>query len=579
MQIFPELTGGARLRGERYEFRVWAPRASKVSLRLVGHGDYPMRRHDDGTFTVERSARAGDRYFYILDAGNPLPDPVSRLLPEGVHGPTEIVDADAFRWTDEGWRGIELRDYIIYELHVGTFTPEGTFDGVIQRLEYLRSLGVSVIEIMPVAGFPGKRNWGYDGVSPYAVQASYGGPAGLKRLVDAAHRAQLGVMLDVVYNHLGPEGNYLSQFGPYFTPRHHTPWGDALNYDDEGAEQVRRYFVENALYWVREYHIDGLRLDATQTIRDESPKHIVQEIAENVHALGRELGREVCVICETDENDRRFLLPAPQGYGADAVWSDDFHHAVHTLLTGENKGYYQDFGRGEQLARALEQGFVFQGEPFKFWGGKRRGSSAEGISLERHVIATQNHDQVGNRALGERLTSLTPRGARKLAAALLLLAPHTPLLFMGQEYDEEAPFQFFSDFGDPALQKAVSEGRRREFEDFAWTEDPDPQDPKTFERSKLRWTVDGRGATGDGDLSMLDWYRRLTELRRRLVVHGERTCRAEWQDGTLVMQVPRENPRVMVVCAFKNLIAAVESGWVEAMSAREDGYQVAVWTR
>ena len=296
MRTSPELTSGARLRGEWCEFRVWAPRASKVSLRLVGRGDYPMRRHDNGTFTLEMNAHAGDRYFYILDAGKPLPDPVSRLLPEGVHGPTEIVDADAFRWTDDRWHGLELRDYIIYELHAGTFSQEGTFDGVVERLEYLKSLGVSVIEIMPVAAFPGKRNWGYDGASAYAVQASYGGPNGLKRLVDAAHRAQLGVMLDVVYNHLGPEGNYLAQFGPYFTPRHHTPWGDALNYDDENAEHVRRYFVENALYWVREYHMDGLRLDATQTIRDESPKHIVQEVAENVHSLARELSRDVCVI-------------------------------------------------------------------------------------------------------------------------------------------------------------------------------------------------------------------------------------------------------------------------------------------
>ncbi len=571
MQTSPELTAGARLRGERCEFRVWAPHASKVSLRLVGKGDYPMRRDDGGVFTLETKARAGDRYFYILDAHSPLPDPVSRLLPEGVHGPTEIVDADAFHWTDRSWHGLELRDYIIYELHVGTFSPEGTFDGVIERLEYLKALGVSVIEIMPVAAFPGKRNWGYDGVSPYSVQASYGGPNGLKRLVDAAHRAQLGVMLDVVYNHLGPEGNYLSQFGPYFTPRHHTPWGDAINYDDEHAEHVRRYFVENALYWVREYHMDGLRLDATQTIRDESPKHIVQEVAENVHALGQELGRKLCVICETDENDRRYLLPAPQGYGADAVWSDDFHHAMHTLLTGESRGYYQDFGRGEQLARALEQGFAFQGEPFKFWGGKPRGTSAEGISLERHVIATQNHDQVGNRALGERLTQLTPRGARKVAAALLLLAPHTPLLFMGQEYDEKAPFQFFCDFGDPALQKAVSEGRRREFEDFAWNEVPDPQDVATFERSKLKWSVEGS--------SMLDWYRRLIELRRALVIPGERTCRAEWRDGTLVMQVPRERPRVMVVARFKGSTASVDRDWVEAMSAREDGYGVGVYTR
>ncbi|MGZ4824927.1 MAG: malto-oligosyltrehalose trehalohydrolase [Terriglobales bacterium] len=577
----PQMRQGATLRGDACQFRVWAPRARQVTLRLVGGGDYTMQREDSGVFTATIPARAGDRYFYIVDRGKPLPDPVSRLLPVGVHGPTEIVDADAFRWTDDHWRGLDLRDYILYELHVGAFSPSGTFDGVIERLDYLASLGVSVLEIMPVAAFPGTRNWGYDGASPYAVQASYGGPEGLKRLVDAAHRAGMAVMLDVVYNHLGPEGNYLAQFGPYYTARHHTPWGDAINYDDADAAPVRQYFVDNALYWVREYHLDGLRLDATQTIRDESAKHIVQEIAESVHALGRESGRRVCVICETDENDARYLLPPPQGFGVDAVWSDDFHHALHTLLTPERDGYYQDFGRGEQLARALEEGFGFQGEPFNFWGGRPRGTSSKGLPLYRHVIATQNHDQTGNRARGERLTSLAPRGARKLAAALLLLAPHTPLLFMGQEYDEDAPFQFFSDYGDPALQEAVREGRRKEFAEFDWIEVPDPQDPQTLERSKLKWKVDFGSDRQRECAEMLEWYRRLIELRKRLIIPGERTCAAQWRDGSMVLQVPREKARVMVLAGFGAPAArdVDVSGWVEAMRSEADGYVVVVYER
>jgi maltooligosyltrehalose trehalohydrolase len=552
-----------------------------------------MRRGDDGFFTLTLPARAGERYFYVVDGGKPLPDPVSRLLPEGVHGPTEIVDPDSFRWSDVNWQGLDLRDYIIYELHTGTFTPAGTFEGIIGKLDYLKSLGISVIEIMPVAAFPGTRDWGYDGASPYAVHTAYGGPDGLKGLVNAAHAAGLGVMLDVVYNHLGPEGNYLGQFGPYFTDRHHTPWGDAINYDGPDAAPVRQYFVENALYWVREYHLDGLRLDATQTIYDDSPKHIIQEIAENVHAQARELGRRVCVICETDENDARYLL-RPQGFGVDAVWSDDFHHALHTLLTPERNGYYQDFGRGEQLARALEQGFAFQGEPFKFWDGRPRGTPTKDIPLYRHVICAQNHDQVGNRARGERLTALVPRGACKLAAVLLLLAPETPLLFMGEEYGEQAPFQFFSDFSDPALRQAVSQGRRREFSEFEWNQVPDPHDPATFERSKLQWNLDHRpSTTGNGgsvdhrpstvdfcQTDMLAWYRSLLALRREFVMPGERTCRAEWRENKLVMEVPRERPRLLVVAGFSGgAHYRPDAGWKRVMRVEEDGYRASVYQR
>jgi maltooligosyltrehalose trehalohydrolase len=501
--IAPEELLGARVSGNGdVEFRVWAPAAREVRLRFQGGQEHRLLRGDDAIFSATIPAGAGDRYFYSVDGGRPVPDPVSRLLPDGVHGPTEIVDPAGYAWSDHNWRGIPLRDYLIYELHTGTFSPQGTFAGIVDRLDYFRQLGVTVLEIMPVTAFPGQRNWGYDGASLYSVQAGYGGPTGLKRLVDAAHAAGLAVILDVVYSHLGNEGNYLRLFGPYFTDLHQTPWGKAINYDGPGREGVRSYFVQNALYWIREYHFDGLRLDAIQTIKDDSPYHIVEEIRDRVKELARALDREVCVIAETDENDARLARPKQLGgFGLDAVWSDDFHHALHAVLTGERTGYYQDFGQPEQLARALNEGFAFQGEYCRYWE-TNRGTPPAGVPLPAHVICTQNHDQVGNRAQGERLTRLVPEGARYLAAAVLLLAPETPLLFMGQEYDESAPFQFFTDFTDRALQKAVSEGRRREFEDFRWDEVPDPQDAGTFARTRLNWAL-----VNDAN-AMLRWYRK-----------------------------------------------------------------------
>ncbi len=529
-----------------------------------------LREAED--FVATASAAAGDRYAYVVDGGNAIPDPVSRFLPQGVHGPTEIVDPAGYRWSDQNWRGLDLREYVIYELHIGTFTPQGTFDGAIQKLEYLKQLGITVVEIMPVAACPGTRDWGYDGVSPYAVQANYGGPDGLKRLVDAAHRLGLGVMLDVVYNHLGPEGNYLPKFGPYFTAHHKTPWGEAVNYDSDGCEKVRRYVVENALYWIREYHFDGLRLDAVQTIKDESPKHILAEIQEQVQSLAHKLGRKVCVIVETDENDSRYIKPAAEGgYGLDAVWSDDFHHAVHAFFTGERQGYYQDFGDPAQIACALREGYVYQGEHFRYWNAPR-GTSAKDVPLPANVICTQNHDQVGNRAKGERLTALVPRGVRKLTAALSLLAPHTPLLFMGQEYDEMTPFQFFADFQDPTLKKAVSEGRRSEFKDFDFNEVPDPEDPATFERSELTW------ADGPRNREMLEWYQRLLQLRKQYVTNGPRTADAQYAGGVLIMQVPAEQPKLQVQAALQHgaKLPTGPSGWQEVMASEQDGYRVRV---
>jgi maltooligosyltrehalose trehalohydrolase len=568
---------GASPNGDVCEFRVWAPAAQKITLQLTtstGAQDWPMAYTGGGQFFLEAFARPGDRYLYIVDEDKAVPDPVSRLLPEGVHGPTEIVDPEIFPWTDNGWRGLPLDDYIIYELHIGTFTPQGTFEAAIAKLPYLKRLGITVIEIMPVAAFPGTRNWGYDGVSPYAVQASYGGPAALCGFVDAAHALGLGVMMDVVYNHLGNEGNYLRLFGPYFTGKHQTPWGEAINYDQPGNDGVRRYFVENALYWIREYHLDGLRLDAVQTIRDDSRTHILAEISENVHALARELGREVCVIAETDENDARMVAPRNSGgYGLDAVWSDDFHHAIHAFFTGERDGYYQDFGRAQQIVRALNEGFVFQGEPFGYWEGRPRGNNSRGMPARSHVICIQNHDQVGNRPKGERLTLLIPRGARMLAAALLLLAPETPLLFMGQEYDEPHPFQFFTDYGDPILQKAVTEGRRNEFKDFDFQDVPDPQDPVTFERSRLNWHL------AEGENVMLAWYTSLIRVRKQFVTSSVRTCKVELLDSVIRMHLPADDPSVMIYGRIEGSENLPEPGteWEKALAEGADGFAVSVW--
>jgi maltooligosyltrehalose trehalohydrolase len=584
-----ETFGATLVDNGQVEFRVWAPAAKTVVLRLLrrgrelqdlemrnlGSSDFGMPDFDEpsaNTFSIMTEAAAGDRYFYIVDGQNPVPDPVSRLLPEGVHGATEIVDPNKFQWTDHAWGGMPLQQYVIYELHVGTFTPQGTFDGAISKLDYLRELGVTAIELMPVSAFPGARNWGYDGVSLYALQASYGGPDGLWRLVDEAHRRGLAVIQDVVYNHFGPEGNYLRMFGPYFTGKHHTPWGEAVNYDDEGREGMRRLVVENALYWIREYHMDGLRLDAIQTIKDDSDVTIVEEIAHSVHSLGRELGREVVVIGETDENDPGYVLPSSQkGRGLDAVWSDDFHHAVHAHFTGERAGYYQDFGEQEQIAKALGEGFVFQGEFFKFWNDVR-GACSEGMPAWAHVICLQNHDQVGNRALGERLTHLVSRGVRKMMAAFLLLAPQTPLIFMGQEFDAETPFQFFTDFGDPALRKAVTEGRRKEFKqfrEFASLDVPDPQDPATFERSRLKWEW------SPAQREMHDWYRKLLTLRAGYVSNSERTCEARVVGEMLEMKLPRGDGKLRVTGGRSGFIHESQ-WWHTVLQSNEDGYEVRV---
>jgi maltooligosyltrehalose trehalohydrolase len=486
-------------------FLVWAPSAGAagVLLQLDGKPAVPMTAQAAGYYRLELDGvGAGTRYRYIVN-GAARPDPASRFQPEGVHGPSEVVDA-RFAWTDGDWINPPLEHYIIYELHAGTFSAAGGFEGVIPRLPYLKYLGITAIEIMPVAQFPGGRNWGYDGVFPFAAQSTYGGPAGFQRLVDAAHREGLAVVLDVVYNHLGPEGNYLRDFGPYFTDRYKTPWGDALNFDGPDSDAVRRFFIESAQYWVTDCHVDALRLDAIHAIVDPSARPFVQELAAAV-------AQRAYVIAESDLNDVRVIRPAESGgLGCDALWNDNFHHSLHVLLTGERDGYYEDFGGVAELAKAYSEGFVYTGQysPFR---RRRYGNSSRGIPGERFVVCIQNHDQIGNRPSGDRLTAQLDFESLKLAAGALLFSANLPLLFMGEEYGETAPFLYFTSHGDAALVEAVRKGRQEEFAAFAWQgEVPDPQAEETFLRCRLtpenRWTASQR--------LLHEFYRELIGIRK-----------------------------------------------------------------
>jgi maltooligosyltrehalose trehalohydrolase len=497
-----------------HTFKVWAPGRRRVELIADGHR-LPMTPTEGGCWEVsDGDSHAGTRYGFSLEGGVTRPDPRSESQPDGVFGLSEVVDHNLQVWSDAGWTGVTLAGAVLYELHVGTFTPEGTFDGVIERLPHLVDLGVDAIELMPVAEFAGERGWGYDGVDLFAPHHSYGGPLGLKRLVDACHASGLGVVMDVVYNHLGPAGNFLSEFGPYFTERHHTDWGSAINFEGPGSDEVRRFIVDNAVAWIRDYHVDGLRLDAVHAIMDQSPVHVLEQLASEVKKLGAQLRRATFVIAESDLNDPRFVGKRDAGgYGLDAAWADDWHHALHTVLTGERTGYYEDFGSLDQLAKALRQAWVYDGE-WSTHRQKTRGRKAPaGIPTHAFVIAAQNHDQVGNRATGDRLAAQVDEDALKAAAALLLTAPFTPMLFQGEEWAASSPFQYFTDH-DPALGKAVRDGRRREFAAFGWNPDvvPDPQDPHAFGRSKLAWSEIEEPL----HRRMLDWYQALIQLRRRL---------------------------------------------------------------
>jgi len=500
-------------------FRVWAPRAAQVEL-VLGEDGRDVRRMEreearDRTGGWWRcdvpEAGAGTRYAFMLDGEGPFPDPRSPRQPEGVHGPSEVVDHAAFRWTDEAFQPAGLPDAVLYELHVGTFSPEGTFEGAIGQLDALVELGITHVELLPAASFPGRWGWGYDGVDLFAPHEPYGGPDGLKRLVDACHARGLAVVMDVVYNHLGPDGNYLGTFGPYFSDRYVTPWGDAVNYDDAGSDEVRRFVIDNALMWIRDYHVDGLRLDAVHEIFDRSAVHILEQLGREVHALGQELGRAACVIAESDLNDPRLVREIDAGgYGLDAQWDDDLRHALHVTLTGETDAYHAAYRGIADLAKALRDVFVYDGR-YSSFRDRRHGRSPAGLPATRFLGFLQNHDQVGNRAVGERSSHLMSPGALRIGAAVVLLAPTVPLLFMGEEWAASTPWLYFTDHQDPALAQAVREGRRREFAQFLPGEQavPDPQDPASVRRSCLAWEERERDVHGD----VLDWYRRLIAYR------------------------------------------------------------------
>ncbi len=507
---------GAQYLGNNHcQFLIWAPGVSQVEVHIVSPQErfLPLKKDDRGYhWAITDGVEPGSLYLYRLDKGAEYPDPASRSQPQGVHGPSGIISSE-FSWDDSSWRGIPLHEYVIYELHVGTFTKEGTFDAVIPFIGQLKGLGITALELMPIAQFPGSRNWGYDSVYPFAVQGSYGGLIGLKRLTNACHKERMGVVLDVIYNHLGPEGNYFEQFGPYFTDRYHTPWGKALNFDGPYSDEVRRFFLENARYWFTEFHVDALRLDALHAILDFSPRTFLEELSTSVKELKANLGRDIYLIGESDSNDRRLLTPPELGgYGLDAQWNDDFHHSIHALLTGEKTGYYEDFGQIEQLAKAFREGFIYSGQ-YSTYRKRRRGSDSRDIDAGRFVAFSQNHDQVGNRMLGNRLSQLLSLDKLKIAAGVVILSPFLPLIFMGEEYGETAPFQYFISHGDPALIEAVRQGRREEFSAFKWQgEIPDPQDEATFLRSRLNHELK---VTGHHHV-LLNYYQELLRLRKEI---------------------------------------------------------------
>ena len=483
---------------------VWAPFAARVALDAEGRREEMVQ--EPGDWWRGRALPPGTDYGFVLDGSDDvLPDPRSPWQPDGVHGRSRTVDHAAFAWHDGGWTPPRLADCVVYELHVGTFTPEGTFDAAVDRLPYLRDLGIGLVELLPVNAFPGRHGWGYDGVCLYAAHEPYGGPDGFKRFVDAAHAHGLGVVLDVVYNHLGPSGNHLGRFGPYFTERYRTPWGPAVNFDDAGSDEVRAFAVGNALMWLRDYHVDGLRLDAVHAIYDLSATHVVEELTAAVDAFDPAR----FVIAESDLNDPRYVTPrGPRGgFGCAAQWSDDFHHALHAALTGERSGYYVDFTGLADVATALSAGWVYDGR-YSRYRRRRHGRPLGDVPATALLGYLQDHDQVGNRAAGDRSAHLLSPGLLRVAAALVLTAPFVPMLFMGEEWGATTPWQYFTDHDDAALADAVRKGRRAEFAAFGWNPEdvPDPQDPATFHRSKLDWSQ----ATGD----LLEWHRSLIALRR-----------------------------------------------------------------
>ncbi len=580
---------GARYLGEgNCTFTLWAPHHERIVLKLAAPSErvVPMKKDRHGYWRVElRGIEPGTLYLYQLSSGRELPDPASHFQPQGVHGPSEVIDHRVFAWEDGDWKGIPLEKMVMYELHIGTFTPQGNFEAVIPRLPELKELGINAVQIMPVGQFPGEHNWGYDGAYPFSVQDSYGGPAGLKELVNEAHRLGMAVILDVVYNHLGPEGNYLAEFGPYFTDRYHTPWGRAINFDDRDNRGVRDYFVQNALHWFDNYHVDALRLDAIHGIFDQSKKHILAELAEETDKFSEGEGRQFYLIAESDLNQEIVVRDQSRGgYGVHAQWCDDFHHCLHSLLTEEKTGYYADFGRIEQLEKSFREGFVYSGQRSVF-RGREHGTSSREIPASRFVVFAQNHDQVGNRLRGDRLSALVSFDALKLAAGAVLVSPYIPLLFMGEEYAEENPFLYFVSHTDPALVKAVREGRQKEFAAFGWEEPvPDPLGEATFYDSKINWEKRNSGK----HRVMLKFYHKLLGLRRAVPALANLSKSdlrvGQLSDNILLLERWRARSKIMCIMnfsdegkpvrlernGFQKLLDSAEPAWLGSGSAAPD---------
>jgi maltooligosyltrehalose trehalohydrolase len=549
--------GADYLNSKKTRFSVWAPHRKKVKLHLVHPENKIIELHPgekDGYWYLQVNENIINyKYFYQLDVKEEFPDPASNFQPEGVHGPSAIIN-HSFSWSDQDWSGINLSDMIIYELHVGTFTKKGTFEAIISRLDELASLGVNTIELMPIAQFPGQRNWGYDGVFPFAVQNSYGIPYNLKMLINTCHQKGFAILLDVVYNHLGPEGNYLPQFGPYFTDKYHSNWGKGINFDGHYSNEVRNYFIQNAIYWLEKYHFDGLRLDAIHSIFDMSATHFLAKLSLAIKKLSKKNNRIYHLIAESDLNDNKIIRHRQRGgYQLDAQWNDDFHHSLHALLTGENSGYYKDFGKLEDLARAIEKGFVYSGQ-YSHYRKKYHGNSARFIPPEKLIVYSQNHDQVGNRMLGERLAKLVSFNQLKLAAAMVLLSPYVPLLFMGEEYGEETPFLYFISHQDRDLVEEVRKGRKEEFAQFQWQhEPPDPQDESTFLKSKIDW----QKRKEKNHAVLINYYTQLIKLRKKypLLKCPARKETKTWtykENKTLVQKRIRSKQQFLLIASFND---------------------------
>jgi maltooligosyltrehalose trehalohydrolase len=549
---YPLSPVGASFRNDnKVEFTVWAPLKDKMHVVIQNPSTQivPMDKDDFGYWRATVSdLQPYSRYFFRINEDKELPDPASRYQPDGVHGPSAIVP-ERFGWTDEGWKGLQMADMVIYELHVGTFTSTSDFDGIIGKLPYLKTLGINTIELMPVAQFPGSRNWGYDGVFPFAVQNSYGGPAGLKKLVNAAHREDIAVLLDVVYNHQGPEGNYLGEFAPYFSDKYKTFWGSAINFDDAFCDGVRNFYLENALMWLDEFHIDGLRLDAVHAIWDFSATHFIEVLSKRVRQLELNTNRHKVLIAEFDLNNPRYIKPASSGgYGMDGQWIDEFHHALHSVVTKETNGYYEDFGTTKHLEKAIKDSYVYTGQ-YSVHRKKFFGRPADEISYSQFVVFAQNHDQVGNRMLGDRLSTQVDLERLKLAAAAVLLAPQVPMLFMGEEYGETRPFQYFISHTDEKLVEMVREGRRKEFAYFKWEgEVPDPQDEKTFNSCILSFDTE---ATNDRT-ALFNFYKYLIKFRRersamKSVSRDSVVVHESGHDDVIVVERTGNHDRILIV--------------------------------